>query len=328
MSQGSMSGQEERDALFARLFGLTSVLQSGLLLRSSSSSSSDVPADLSSFEEWLMDILAVGMKKSWLRESAGWTLLSAVSALAEATVPWREDAKTLLVRQIFIEDKVWTPEKVAILLKCQDEWKGMEWSDVTKGAWKHGNVLHSSNYGALARVLKVRAYSPQFASQLIMIQESEADDADESKKLSTGTWKPQLHFVWDILLDCILPTSATASTHKAGSVQEFFRIVVDGRCSAPGLFRVLTAFHWQNPSSHPPPQPSASTTASKSSRKLLSVRMRLQYRFCSLQTSCDVSSTTWQAQTGICTVLHAAWRRRSRLSYRRHPRSGWRLLLN
>jgi len=32
-TQGSMTGQEERDVLFARLFGLTSVIQSGLLVR-------------------------------------------------------------------------------------------------------------------------------------------------------------------------------------------------------------------------------------------------------------------------------------------------------
>lgn len=150
-----MSGQEERDALFAQLFGLTSIVQSELLIRSSSLSSAAAPADLSSFEEWLTELLAVGTKKSWLRESAGWTVLLGVSALARTDVLWRDEARTLLIRQIFLEDKTWTPEKVAILLRCQDEWEGVEWDSVLKGTWKHGKVLHSSNFGTLAKILKV-----------------------------------------------------------------------------------------------------------------------------------------------------------------------------
>jgi DNA polymerase phi len=230
-SQGSVSGQEERDALFAQLFGLTSVVQSGLLLRSSSPSTSSAPADLSSFEQWLIELLMVGTKKSWLRESAGWTILLGVSALAQTDVSWRDDARTLLIHQVFVEDKIWTPEKVAILLRCQDEWKGTAWEDAIKGSWKHSNVLHSSNFGTLAKILKVR-FAPLIAYFYIKQAEQESDDVDdgeESNKLSTGSWKPQLHFVWDILLERLLPASGSSSEKKNGSIQDFFRIVVDGK---------------------------------------------------------------------------------------------------
>jgi DNA polymerase phi len=81
-----------------------------------------------------------------------------------------------------------------------------------------------------------------------MPQESDSadDDAESSKtakssKLSTGAWKPQPHFVWDLILDRLLPTpgagtnvntnvkssSGSSKNLKIGSIQEFWRVVVD-----------------------------------------------------------------------------------------------------
>lgn len=53
-------------------------------------------------------------------------------------------------------------------------------------------------------------------------QESAIDKEVESKK--SANWKPQLHFVWDVILDQLLDNPEST----AGTFQEFFRVVVDG----------------------------------------------------------------------------------------------------
>lgn len=58
----------------------------------------------------------------------------------------------------------------------------------------------------------------------------EDDDEEGTSKGKNGLWKPQVHFVWDLLLDEVLSSEASASTATAGhaSFPEFFRILVDG----------------------------------------------------------------------------------------------------
>ena len=52
----------------------------------------------------------------------------------------------------------------------------------------------------------------------------EDEDADVSKA-KTGTWKPQVHFVWEMLLDEVLSQDAPDAEK---SFPEFFRVLVDG----------------------------------------------------------------------------------------------------
>lgn len=61
-------------------------------------------------------------------------------------------------------------------------------------------------------------------------QESDIEDEEEGvASSSTGSWKPQLHFVWNTILDSYFPSSGTSSA-KSGQAQfqDFFRVVVDG----------------------------------------------------------------------------------------------------
>src|SRR5882762_10924141 len=95
-TQGSMTGQEERDVLFARLFGLTSVIQSGLLVRQTTlppyASTSSLASNLVGYKETLSQLLFLGEKKSWLRESAWWTAGLALDALNTSDVSWKKEA--------------------------------------------------------------------------------------------------------------------------------------------------------------------------------------------------------------------------------------------
>lgn len=59
------------------------------------------------------------------------------------------------------------------------------------------------------------------------MQESDADEDQETDVPKSGSWKPQLHFVWDVLLDQLLSKDGSARASK-GTFLEFFRIVVDG----------------------------------------------------------------------------------------------------
>lgn len=154
-----MTGQEERDVLFARLFGLTSVIQSGLLVRQSplpTSPSGSAPASsLAGYNELLTQLLALGEKKSWLRESAWWTASLALDALNSSEVVWKEEAIEVTLQSIFIDNKVWTPEKIALGLKLQTLYSDSDWRNFLSPTFKNSELLSAGNLSTLAKILKV-----------------------------------------------------------------------------------------------------------------------------------------------------------------------------
>lgn len=234
--QGSMTGQEERDVLFARLFGLMSVIQSGLVvrtgsLRTSASSSAEV-STLPAYIDILSQLIAVGEKKSWLRESAWFAILLGIDALQKAKVEWKEDAVEATIQQVFVEYNLWSSEKVAVALKMQSLHPEKNWTKIFAPTFKNGDLLGSANLQTLARILKV-CISPLRVVPVYKLvnQDSAIEDGDESVKSGGVSWKPQLHFVWQYLLDQLLP-GPNSSNVPRGSFQDFFRIVVDGEyCS-------------------------------------------------------------------------------------------------
>ncbi|KAJ3522547.1 hypothetical protein NM688_g8858 [Phlebia brevispora] len=159
-THGSMTGQEERDALFARLFGLTAVIQSGLLVRntplSTSASSAPAASSLAGYREVITELVALGEKKSWLRESAWWTIGLAIDALDESEVSWKDEAFESTLETLFVDNKLWTPEKIALTLKLQKYRPARDWNVLMSPTFKHPHVLSTGNYSALSRILKVR----------------------------------------------------------------------------------------------------------------------------------------------------------------------------
>ena len=159
-----MTGQEERDILFARLFGLTAVIDSGLLVRTTplatSASTSSSASNLSAYQDVLTQLLALGEKKSWLRESAWWTIGLAIDALHASDVPWKAEAEDITFQTLYTENKFWTPEKIAITLKLQQHYPSRDWQAIMSPTFKHSRMLVTGNYGALARILKVACTAP------------------------------------------------------------------------------------------------------------------------------------------------------------------------
>ncbi|KAH9926111.1 DNA polymerase phi-domain-containing protein [Fomitopsis serialis] len=211
-TQGLATGQEERDMLFARLFGLISVIQSGLLFRDTAlPSSSSLVSSLDNYKQVLTQLVELGEKKSWLRESAWWAIGLAIDALQESDASWKDDALESTISIVFAEKKSWTPEKIAITLKLQSHLPSRDWEKVLSPTFKNPELLSTGNLGTVARILK----------------ESSVDDDEESDVPKSGAWKPQVHFVWDMLLDRVLSPPTTQKGSNTAVFPDFFRIVVD-----------------------------------------------------------------------------------------------------
>ncbi|CAA7265434.1 unnamed protein product [Cyclocybe aegerita] len=214
--QGSMSGQEERDAFFARLFGIMSIIQSGLVVRTTalpnSGSSSAVASSLESYEQIINELVNLGDKKSWLRESAWFAISMLVDTLFESDIPWKNEAISKTLDTLFVKATLWSTEKVALALKLQDQYPKRDWKVLLSPHFKNPDLLASGNLSALARILKEST--------------TDEDGVKDPTKAPSGTWKPQLNFAWDIILNEVLPGPNSVKPAK-GSFQDFFRVVVD-----------------------------------------------------------------------------------------------------
>ena len=157
-TQGSMSGQEERDNLFARLFGITSIIHSGLIVRNGTLPTSSTSASsLESYELVIATLVALGEKKSWIRESAWWTLASAIETLAKSDVEWREQGVQVTLDTVYTKSSGWSPEKLALTLRLQALLPGKEWTPLLSSVFKGTDVLATQNLRVTANILKVRS---------------------------------------------------------------------------------------------------------------------------------------------------------------------------
>jgi DNA polymerase phi len=217
--QGSVTGQEERDLLFARLFGFTALIQSRLFVRttplSASASSSAVASTAESSSQVLTQLISLGEQKSWLRETAWWSILLALDVLADSDAAWKAEVMDEFVKTVFEEDKSWSPEKLAAGLKLRALRPNSNWKGVLAPTFKNPDILASVNLQTMAKILKE---SP-----------TESEKESDFARRAPGSWKPQLHYVWDIILDQLLPqkTPSARTVQTSGSFQEFFRVVVD-----------------------------------------------------------------------------------------------------
>ena len=167
----NQTGQEERDLLFARLFGLSSIIHSGLLIRTHPPlpQSASAPSTPESCKAVLKALQTLARAKSWLAEAAYWAVGSALDLLAAACdeeVPWREKVVLTLLEEEFGESSteerttsevVWTPEKIALGLRAQRLWPEREhdWRWLWTPTFKRGNIFHQANLVTLAKILRV-----------------------------------------------------------------------------------------------------------------------------------------------------------------------------
>jgi DNA polymerase phi len=204
-----MKGSEERAMMFARLFGLIALADSGTLFAST--------ATIKEFGAAVDSLIALGEAKEWLAESAGWGLVRVVEGLVASSVEWKAEALNKLT-EIIYTDNSWTPEKVALTLLVSTHAPELDWKTFIAPTFKHAPLLDPRNLPTLGRVLKEGGVA-----------------ADEDKTTArAGTYKPQLHFVWDVILNTYFKTEVPSTV---APFSDFFRVVVDdslfGNTSSP-----------------------------------------------------------------------------------------------
>ena len=104
----------------------------------------------------------------------------------------------------------------------------LNWKSLFQPSFKHVPLLHNSNLVVLGKLLKVRTPSARMVDA--KLQESDVEDEEEGIKVaeSTGSWKPQLHYVWNSIFETYFPKSQPSVKNGRASFEDFFRVVVDG----------------------------------------------------------------------------------------------------
>ncbi|CAO1618292.1 unnamed protein product [Parajaminaea phylloscopi] len=198
---GKVSRSEERNLLFARLFGIQALLRSGLLL-------GHPHARVAEVKETVQLLVELGQAKAWLSESAGWILAELLDESISKcpNKDLREHALQVLVQHATSGEL--SPEKLALLLKLSPLHDPQHHS-----ALKKGDVLSSANLPMAAKVLRnASTISP---------------DADsEDVKDGSGAHNPKIHFVWDCVLDAYFG-KAQASPKTRAPFADFYRTAVD-----------------------------------------------------------------------------------------------------
>lgn len=115
-----MKGTDERDGLFARLFGLLALIESGCLFASlQQNKSAKEGAEV--VGRVMACLVELGGKKGWLRESAWWGVLKALEGAI--ALPEGEGRKMALekVYEVVRAENVFSQEKLALVLLLEKE---------------------------------------------------------------------------------------------------------------------------------------------------------------------------------------------------------------
>lgn len=146
--------------LFARLFGVIALTQSGLLFRSTPLTNSSTPqSTFQEFQDAFEILLSLSTKKSFLKEPSFWAVVLCLRTLDSFTVEWKEATFSHVVEKLFVQDKSWSPEKVAVLLVLQNLNVKADWKTLLSPTFKNEDVLSLTNLNTLAKILKVDRYT-------------------------------------------------------------------------------------------------------------------------------------------------------------------------
>jgi DNA polymerase phi len=189
---GDLSGQEEKDHALGLLFGLQSFVRAKILFEAE--------------ERWnsiLQKLLELAEKKPWIREECGWVIVEALAQMSQ------EQAEFLLTK-LYEEGLALSPEGVGIWLTARNRFPDMKFPSKPWG--QSGNPLE--HLKSLAKALK---------------ESSSNDDNAANQAKQTGTWNPQLHFVWNIVL-AEYAHQVQKKPHETNSdFGNFWKVAVDGQ---------------------------------------------------------------------------------------------------
>ncbi|KAG2210865.1 hypothetical protein INT47_000019 [Mucor saturninus] len=188
---GAMSGDETRDMLFGRLFGLMSVVASGMIARESTTTE-----DIVRIVEGLHEMAKA---KSYLAEVCHHVVINILPYLKGT-----EHEKEVIekVKELYFNGPVTNVDQLNLLIGIQQQLEDVDLSEQLAN-WKSTTILDPANLTHLANILK------EIPTET---QEALAD------------WKPQLHSVWDPLLAVYFKEDQPKGI---ASFQEFWTVAVD-----------------------------------------------------------------------------------------------------
>ena len=162
--------QEERDFYFGRLFGLTALIKSEILLRPTTSQET--------ISATIKHLVTLALKKPWLREPSSKALCGLI-----LTLPLLKNGKEKgeeVFKNLEESGLLGSQDGAAILLALNSLPKKVKPKLSTK-IWQHADPLHPSNLPLLNKVLK------------------DVSSEDDIVK-SSGSFKGEPHFIWTFIL--------------------------------------------------------------------------------------------------------------------------------
>ncbi|KAI8080065.1 DNA polymerase phi-domain-containing protein [Halteromyces radiatus] len=189
-----MSGEEVRDMLFGRLFGIMAIVASGLLTRSSSTSVDDVLRILDLVSE-------IANAKTYLNEVCYHVI---INMLPHVNKMEKKDQVMDKIMTLFLRESIANVDEVNLTLAIQQQVSDVDLSRAFKG-WASQNVFDRANLPHVA----------------LIVREVPIENNDNQVD-----WTPQLHSIWDRLLAPLLSMENNNNKMNA-SFHEFWSIVVD-----------------------------------------------------------------------------------------------------
>ncbi|KAL7313927.1 DNA-directed DNA polymerase [Mucor circinelloides] len=188
---GAMSGDETRDMLFGRLFGLMSIVAAGMIARSSTTTE-DIVRIVESLHE-------MAKCKSYLAEVCHHVVINILPYLKDTEHQTQVIDK---IKELFLNGPVINVDQLSLVLAIQQQLDNVDLSAQLANL-KSTTILDAANLNILAGILR----------------EIPADTQE-----ALADWKPQLHSVWDPILAVYFEKS---QPKNIASFQEFWTVAVD-----------------------------------------------------------------------------------------------------
>jgi len=190
--EGDLSGQEEKDHHFGLLFGLQSFVRAKIIFK-----------DEVRWKNILEKLLELAKRKPWIREECGWVIIEALAQLEEVQVIYT-------LEQLVEAGLALTPEGVGIWLTARNKHQTANFPIKPWG--KSSNPL--DNLQLLSKALKESSSNEESTAQ--------------AQSVKSGSWNPQLHFVWNLVL-----SQYAEGTTGSSDFEHFWKVAVDGVFTLP-----------------------------------------------------------------------------------------------
>ncbi|KAI9736821.1 MAG: DNA-directed DNA polymerase [Claussenomyces sp. TS43310] len=190
--EGDLSGQEERDHYLGLLFGLQCFVRARILFTETSER----------WEQILDMLLQLAQKKSWVREECGYVIVEALTQMTQSCA----EHTLSKIQEVGLAV---TSEGVGIWLTAKRLFPDMAFP--TKPWGMNGNPLE--HLKMLAKALKESS------------EPTGHKNGEQAKP--TGNWNPQLHFVWNLVLDQYIEDAKAAGDDAGLKFMNFWKVAVD-----------------------------------------------------------------------------------------------------